>query len=163
LFGVMREEDDGHPDGAPGKRWVGRRRYAHGRHRPILFRTSEEEYEQIRKAGELVSLTPSGFAADASSRAAEATLRAAGEGSGPPDRDLVVPDHATLREGVTKLMAASLAASQIGNNLNQAVKRFNATGEAPPWLRTAAEKAAAAVDRIDEESYELARRVGRAR
>ncbi|MEX2551414.1 MAG: hypothetical protein WD627_00215 [Actinomycetota bacterium] len=163
MFGLIQEEDDGHPEGPGAKRRLGRRRYVHGRHKSVSFRLSSEEYRRVGEAGELVGLTPTGFAADATMRAAAATLRAAGQGSGRRDRDLVVPDHAMLREAVVGLMAATNAVRQTGHNLNQGVTKFHASGEAPDWLEDVALKAMATVQRLGSQANDLAKVVGRAR
>jgi hypothetical protein len=62
-----------------------------------------------------------------------------------------------------ELMAATNAVRQIGHNLNQAVTKFHASGEAPDWLEDVALKAMATVQGLGNQANELAKVVGRAR
>jgi hypothetical protein len=108
------------------------------------FRCSEAEYAAIAAAARGSGLTSTGYAAEAA--------LAAARGSQPPHS---VP----WREALTELMAARAQVRRFGNNVNQAVRVLNTTGELPAGLLRAAASAADAVTQLDRAAVEVARRV----
>jgi hypothetical protein len=104
---------------APGA--IDRRHVRPGRDRLVRFRYTAGEYTTVRDAADRAGYTVSGYAA-------EAALASAGQ------RDDVRPAAGVDRELLIALNAAREQVARIGTNLNQAVARFHATGEPPPWL-----------------------------
>lgn len=108
------------------------------RDRRVLLRLSEEEYQDLAKAALGSGLTPTGFAA-------EAALAAAGK-----------PAAGPLRLALVEYMQSRTQLRKVGVNLNQAVSQINATGAAPLWLERVVERVAAAVERNDVATEEVA-------
>jgi len=100
----------------------------------VLLRLSEHEYEVLAKAAGPAGLTPSGYAA-------EAALAAARAGA--------APGSSQLRAVFEQLLLAGEAAHRIGVNLNQAVKKLNATGQMPVGFTEAVEAARRTVGELD--------------
>lgn len=161
MFGLsQQDEDDGDPAGPPPRRRLARRPYVHGRNKTLSFRVTAEEYQRLYRAAELTQLTPTGFMADATMKAAEATIRAEEGDWEVQSSDLVIMGQANLRAAVVKLMAASLAVNQVGHNLNQAVKKLNTTGVAPASLQETLKAAREVVAEVDRQSYEVSKIIG---
>ncbi len=120
-----------------------------GRHRTHMFparphrltpRFSDDELARIAAAATAVGMTPTGFCAEAAVAAATGSPPASAGGQ---DRQALVVLQRQLFDAVT-------AVNRIGTNLNQAVARLNATGEAPAWLDRAVALCLRSVDRLDE-------------
>ena len=91
------------------------------RDRLVRFRYSGVEYAAVSDAASRAGYTVSGYVA-------ETGLAAAGQ------RDDVRPAAGVDRELLIALNLAREQVARIGVNLNQAVARFHATGDPPPWL-----------------------------
>jgi hypothetical protein len=120
-----------------------------GRHRPHLFparlhrltpRFSDDELASIAAAAAAVGMTSTGFCAEAAVAAA----------TGVPPASAGSQDRQALASLQRQLFNAVTAVNRIGTNLNQAVARLNATGEAPAWLDRAVVLCLRSVDRLDE-------------
>ena len=113
-----------------------RRRPRASRHRirRVHVRLSEPEFAALAHAAKSLGRTPAGFAA-------EAALAAA--------RDEPIPQPNSTRQALLELMAARAQLRRYGNNVNQAVRALNATGEAPEWITNAVKLTNHVVDRID--------------
>ena len=112
------------------------------RRRRVEFRYSDDEYAAVAAAAARAGYTTSGFIA-------ETALAAAGE------RDELPPTLGLQRELVVALNLAREQVARIGTNLNQAVARLNATGEAPPWLDRAVALSARVVARLEDTAAEI--------
>ena len=112
-----------------------RRRERRARGRSVRFDLSEDEYAELVAAARSAGLARGAFAA-------QATLAAARGGR---------PSRSTgeLRELLGEVMRAATLVQRIGVNLNQAVAKLNATGEAPGSLVPIAEHCTRSVDRLD--------------
>jgi hypothetical protein len=108
----------------------------------MVLRIADEELVLVRAAAQRAGLTPSGYVADAA--------LAAAVGGEPPAGD-------PYREALLELMAARTQVRRFGTNVNQAVKAFNATGQAPEWLDRAVALTARAVERLDDAADSVAR------
>ncbi len=163
----MRAEDEGGPEGPKFALKIGKRGYVRGRSKRILVKLTEDEHSSIEAAGQLVQLSPTGFTAEAALAAAQAKLDAFDvfekTGVWPAERSSGVLDQGQLRDAALRLMEATAEVNKVGSNLNQAVRKFNATGVAPGWLKEIAEQVRSKVDVLDEEAYQLAQIVGRRR
>ncbi len=118
-----------------------RRRLEVSRER-LTVRLSAGELAEIGVAARRVGLTRSGFVASAALRAARGVVLVAGEEQLPE----------TVRE-------ATRALDDVGVNLNQAVRRLNATGVAPAGLGEAVAAVQAATERVEAVSAALLRRL----
>jgi hypothetical protein len=115
-----------------------------GRRRSVFLRCSEQEYAALAAAARRAGLTTSGYAVEAA--------LAAAQGSEPPKAS-------PWREALTEVMAARAQVRRFGSNVNQAVRAFNATGEAPEWLDRATALTSRAVGQLDAAAAELVRRL----
>ena len=100
---------------------VDRKHLRPGRDRLVRLRYSAEEYAAVCDAARRAGYTVSGYVA-------EAALATAGQ------RETVSAAAGVDRELLVALIASRDQVARIGTNLNQAVARFHATGEPPPWL-----------------------------
>jgi hypothetical protein len=117
---------------------------APGRRRRLFLRLAEDEYTDVVAAARLAGLTPTGYAA-------EATLAAA--------RSSRLPRPEPWRESLAELLAARAQVRRFGNNVNQAVRVLNTTGEPPEALVRAVEVTTRAVEELDQAAVELVRRL----
>ena len=117
-----------------------RSRQAVPRPRVVQFSLTEEEFGEISHAAERLGLARGAYAA-------EATLAAAR--SEPP------PALSPLREALAEVMTAAGLVRRAGTNLNQAVTRLNATGQAGADLVPAAQFCARVIRRLDETAEQL--------
>lgn len=125
------------------------------RGRRVFLRLSEQEYDEIARAATHHGRTPTGYAAEAAVRAAQATNQQH-DGTGV---DAAGAPVGSLREALVQLMQARVQVRRVGVNLNQAVLMLNATGDTPPNLLAAIERADAVVAELDARATELARRI----
>ncbi|MDR7320853.1 MULTISPECIES: hypothetical protein [Catenuloplanes] len=109
-----------------------------GREHRLTPRFSADELAKIQQAAAQVAMTATGFCAEA----ALAHARQVEAASLDPLREVLADFQA-------ELYAARTAVGRIGTNLNQAVAAFNATGQAPEWLVTAAVLCERRMERID--------------
>lgn len=121
---------------------VDRRHVRPGRDRLVRFRYSAVEYAAVSDAARRAGYTISGYAA-------EVALAAAGE------RDDVRPVAGVDRELLVALNAARDQVARIGINLNQAVARFHATGEPPPWLDRVTALCGRVILRLEDTAAEI--------
>ncbi len=118
-----------------------RRRLEVSRER-LTVRLSAGELAEIGVAARRAGLTRSGFVASAALRAARGVVPVAGE------------------EGLGAVVGeATRALDDVGVNLNQAVRRLNATGVAPAGLGEAVAAVQAATVRVEAVSAALLRRL----
>lgn len=124
-----------------------RRHQFPGRSRAIKVLYDETEYAGVQQAATAVGLTTTGFVAAAGLQLADpaAPARVGGQ-------DL---DRAVL----TELLAARTALRRYGVNVNQAVAALNSGVGAPIWLQQAVAGCDRAVDRVDDVTLFLARRL----
>ena len=126
---------------------AGRRRrskQAVSRPRVVQFSLTEEEFGEVSAAAQRRGLARGAFAA-------EATLASA--------RGAPAKVWSPMREALTEVMTAIGLVRRIGTNLNQAVARLNATGEAGDDLLPAAQFCARVVGRLDETAEQLRRSI----
>jgi ABC-type transporter Mla subunit MlaD len=114
---------------------------APGRRRRPFLRLAEDEYADIVSAARSAGLTPTGYAAEA----ALATARGG-----------AAPLQEPWREVLAELMAARAQVRRFGNNVNQAVRHLNSTGEAPEALARALEATTAVVQQLDRVAAQVA-------
>jgi len=124
------------PDGLRRRRRLEQQR---GR---LTVRLSTDELGEIAAAARRLGLTRSGFVAGAALRAARGVVPLVGEEQLPE----------TVRE-------ATRALDDVGVNLNQAVRRLNATGTATESLAEAVAAVQAATDRVEAVAAVLLRRL----
>ena len=108
----------------------------------MRFRYSAGEYAAVSDAARRAGYTVSGYVA-------EAALAAAGQ------RDDVRPAAGVDRELLVALNAARDQVARIGTNLNQAVARFHATGEPPPWLDRVTALSGRVITRLEDTAAEI--------
>lgn len=89
-------------------------------------------------------LTPTGYIA--------ASALAAAAGTAPPVGSLT-------RDALSELMAARTQVKRFATNVNQAAKAVNSGAEPPEWLTRAVELTSRAVERVDEATVLLLRRL----
>jgi len=118
-----------------------RRRLEVSRER-LTIRLSADELAEIAAAAQRLGLTRSGFVAGSALRAARGVVPVAGEEQLPE----------TVRE-------ATRALDDVGVNLNQAVRRLNATGTAPQGMAESVAAVQAATDRVEAVAAVLLRRL----
>jgi hypothetical protein len=134
--------------GVPGRRGrrapgaVDRPHIRPARDRLVRFRYSAVEFAAVSDAAHQAGYTVSGYVA-------EAGLAAAGQ------RDEVRPAAGVDRELLVALNLAREQVARIGTNLNQAVARFHATGEPPPWLDRVTALCGRVVARLDDTAAEV--------
>jgi hypothetical protein len=126
------------PPPADDDRGRDRRHQTPGREHRLTPRFSAEELAVIQRAAGQVGMTVTGFCAEATLTQARQVENAALD----PLRDILADFQA-------ELYAARTAVGRVGTNLNQAVAAFNATGQAPEWLVTAAVLCERRMERID--------------
>jgi hypothetical protein len=126
------------------RRGRARAHLAPGRRRRLFLRLAEEEYADIAAAARRAGLTPTGYAAEAA--------LAAARGSRPPRPE-------PWREALAELLGARAQVRRFGNNVNQAVRVLNATGDPPQALARAVDVTARAVAELDRAAAELVRRL----
>lgn len=117
---------------------------APGRRHRLFLRLAEDEYTDIATAARRAGLTPTGYAAEAAIAAARGTQ--------PPRPE-------PWREALAELLAARAQMRRFGNNVNQAVRALNTTGEPPEALVRAVTVTARAVEELDRAATELVRRL----
>ncbi|WP_051799951.1 plasmid mobilization protein [Catenuloplanes japonicus] len=115
-----------------------RRHQRPGREHRLTPRFSADELAAIELAAAQAGMTTTGFCAEAAVAAARRVEAAA-----------LDPLREILADFQTELFAVRVAVGRIGTNLNQAVAAFNATGQAPEWLVTAALLCERRMERID--------------
>jgi hypothetical protein len=135
-----------------------------GRHRDHLFpgrrhriapSFSKQEYTAVLAAAARIGLTPTGYCAHAAlALAADPTAPTEADGAGP--NPAAVEALAALQSELTD---ARTAVVRVGTNLNQAVRAFNATGEAPPWLHHVAGLCARTLTVLDAAASAIHRRL----
>lgn len=136
-----------HTDGAVSVTGGGGRRRSRQAASPpkaVQFSMTEAEFAEVSEAAAWSGLARGAFAA-------EATLAAArGEqvGAGVP-----------LREALVEMMTAAGLVRRIGNNLNQAVARLNATGQRSDDLLPAAQFCVRVIRRLDDAAKQLRRSI----
>lgn len=130
---------------APRNRGARRRQRRPGLQRPHRLGVSLDaaEYEAVKEAAALLGRTPVAFAADR-------VLEAAGVYD---DEQMIgAASDAEVRELVRAvavgLQVAEVEVRGIANNLNQAVRRWNASGDEPESMRRLAERAGEAVELV---------------
>jgi hypothetical protein len=115
-----------------------RRREHPGRSQRVHIRLSDKELEVIARAAGRARLTPSSYCAQVALAAATGAT---------------VPEASPLRDALVELMGARTQLRRLGTNVNQAVARLHATGQADAGLAAAvaaSERAVARVDRAAE-------------
>ena len=136
------------PPDEPGSRrrrrpeTIDRRHIRPGRDRLLRFRYSAVEYTTVSDAARRAGYTVSGYVA-------ESALASAGQ------RDDVRPAAGVDRELLIALNAARDQVARIGTNLNQAVARFHATGEPPPWLDRIVTLCGRVIARLEDTAAEV--------
>jgi len=93
----------------------------------VVARYSDEEWAAVEAAAAAADLTPSGWVAMAG-------LHLATGAALPPAHR---PVTAEVRSALAELVMARAESAKAGSNLNQAVRAFNASGEAPEFLARA--------------------------
>jgi hypothetical protein len=121
-----------------------RSRQAVSRPKVVQFSLSEEEFAEVSGAARRLGLARGAYAA-------EAVLAAA--------RQQDPPTLSPLREALTEVMSAAGLVRRAGTNLNQAVARLNATGEAGADLVPAARFCVRVIRRLDETAEQLRRSI----
>ena len=120
---------------------------AQERSKRLHVRLSDDEHAAVVRAAAKADLTPTGYAAEAAVLAATR-----GVGGGEPG---------AAREAAVQLMRARTALARVGTNLNQAVAKFNATGEVPPSLAPAVAAARRAIVAVEDATSEVTRAMRR--
>ena len=121
-----------------------RSRQAEPRPRVVQFSLTEQEYEQVSVAAASRGLARGAFAAEAALASAR----------GDPARM-----WSPLREALAEVMSAAGLVRRVGTNLNQAVARLNATGQAGDDLIPVAQFCARVVQRLDQTAEQLRRSI----
>jgi hypothetical protein len=98
-----------------------------------MLRYDDDEFDVVASAALRAGMTPTGYAA-------QAALSVARDAPVSTDRD---------RDVLAELMACRAQLRRYGNNLNQAARVLNASGEAPEWITNAVKITNDVVDRID--------------
>jgi len=107
-----------------------------------------EEYQAIASGAASKGLTPTGFVAEAALAAVDGAALA---------------DYGLLREALAAALKGGNDLVKVGVNLNQAVAKLNATGEAPRSLADATTEARLAIKRHDRLASEIQKAIGRIR
>jgi hypothetical protein len=113
--------------------------------RLVKFFLSDEELAELEGAAARAGLARGAFAAQAALAAARGTS---------------APGSSPVREALVEVMTAAGLVRRAGTNLNQAVAKLNATGQAGPDLVPAVEFCVRVIRRLDEAAEQLRRRVG---
>ncbi len=121
-----------------------RSRLGVSRSRVVQFSLSEEEFEEVCLAAGRLGLARGAFAA-------EVVLAAA--------RGEAAPSVSPVREALVEVMAAAGLVRRAGTNLNQAVAKLNATGQAGAELVPAAAFCVRVIRRLDEVAEQLRRSI----
>lgn len=140
-----------------------------GRHRPhrsparghamkVLY--GDDEWALVVRAAQMLGLRPSSYVASAALSAAEQAVHPP-QADGNGRRRSTAP--AADRELLLELMQARAAVNRYGVNVNQAVAALHSAGHAPLWLEQAVAGARRAVERVDEATSLVARRLSRGR
>ncbi|MFI7026286.1 hypothetical protein ACIBMZ_26580 [Micromonospora sp. NPDC049900] len=116
-----------------------------GRPHRVYLRLSGQELSLLEVAAAEAGLTVAGFAAKA------AIAAASGENGRGTSGD--------LRELQRELFAARRSVTLFGSNVNQAAAGWNSTGKVPGWAAEAVRMCARAVDRLDEVTARIHRRL----
>jgi hypothetical protein len=116
-----------------------------GRPHRLYLRLSGQEMHLLQAAAAEAGLTVAGFAA-------KAAVAAASDGDGPGA-------SGDLRELQRELFAARRSVTLFGSNVNQAAAGWNSTGELPEWVVEAVRLCRRAVDRLDEVTAQIHRRL----
>lgn len=119
----------------------------------------DQEWSVVVGAAQLAGLRPSSYVAAQALMAAQVTAAATRDDGTRRSRAVAVP--AVDREFLAELIQARVAVNRYGVNVNQAAAALNSTGQAPVWLEQAVEGARRAIERVDEASGLLARRLRR--
>jgi hypothetical protein len=115
--------------------------------RTVRFALTEDEYAEVSAAARQAGLARGAYAA-------EATLSVA--------RGTVTTPDAPLRDAFYALDRAALLVGKIGVNLNQAVRKLNATGQRSGDLLPYAEESDRRAARLEQAGEDLRTRVLRA-
>jgi hypothetical protein len=121
-----------------------RARHTVARPKVVQFSLTEDEFAEVSEAAARRGLAKGAFAA-------EATLASA---RGEPAKV-----WSPLREALTEVVIAAGLVRRVGTNLNQAVARLNATGQAGDDLVPAVQFCARVIRRLDETAEQLRRAV----
>lgn len=116
-----------------------------GRPHRLSLRLSGQEMQLLEAAAAEAGLTVAGFAA-------KAAVAAASGGNG-------LGTSGDLRELQRELFAARRSVTLFGSNVNQAAAGWNSTGELPEWAADAVRLCRRAVDRLDEVTARIHRRL----
>jgi len=121
----------------------------------------DDEWALIVQAAQMLGLRPSSYVASAALSAAQQAVH-------PPQADGTGRRRwgaapAADRELLLELMQARTAVNRYEVNINQAVAALHGVGQAPVWLEQAVAGAHRAVERLDEASALVARRLSRGR
>lgn len=150
-------EDQGLDDGAaPTGRHRLHRSPARGHAMKVLY--GDDEWSLVVEAARAAGLRPSSYVATAALAQARGTLEPA-EGADTPAGRASAGDEQLLAE----LVQARMALRRYGVNVNQAVAALHSVGRAPAWLEQAVAGAERAVDRVDEATVLVVRRLERGR
>lgn len=119
------------------------------------------EWALIVEAARMLGLRRSSYVASAALSAAQLAVH-------PPRADGTGRRHqssapAADRELLLELMQSRAAVNRYGVNVNQAVAALNSVGQTPVWLEQAVVGARRAVERVDEASALVARRLSQGR
>jgi hypothetical protein len=110
----------------------------------VQFSLSEEEFEEVCLAAGRLGLARGAFAA-------QVVLAAV--------RGEAAPSVSPVREALVEVMSAAGLVRRAGTNLNQAVAKLNATGEAGAELVPAAAFCVRVIRRLDEVAEQLRRAI----
>jgi hypothetical protein len=121
-----------------------RSRQAAPRPRVVKFFLTEEELAELDRAADSAGLARGAFAAEAALAAAR----------GRPS-----PASSTAREALVEVMTAAGLVRRAGTNLNQAVAKLNATGQAGEDLVPAVRFCVRVIRRLDETAEQLRRSI----
>lgn len=121
----------------------------------------DDEWALIVQAAQMLGLRPSSYVASAALSAAQLAVDPPQAGGTSRLHGALAP--AADRELLVELMQARTAVNRYGVNVNQAVAALHSVGQAPVWLEQAVVGAHWAVERIDQATTLVARRLSRGR
>lgn len=132
---------------------------ARGHAMKVLY--GDDEWDLVVRAAQMMGLRPSSYVASAALSAAQLAVHPPEEEGTGRRRWAAAP--AADRELLLELMQARSAVNRYGVNVNQAVAALHSVGNAPFWLEQAVGGARRAVERVDQASALVARRLSRGR
>jgi hypothetical protein len=127
-----------------------------GRRRRVAPSFSPQEYATVVAAAARIGLTPTGYCAHAALSLATSPFSIMEQ---PHNADRSAAAAEALAALQAELADTRTAVVRVGTNLNQAVRAFNATGEAPLWLRQVVELCARALSAVDTAATRVHRRL----